>query len=167
MKTHTLPALGALWPEQGGHFAGITRNKDDKTVAIIVPPRGIAELGKHEWGAYGKLIEDADHRTDGVANANRLIGAALANFPAAHAVAASNRAGGINGHLDWYLPSIGELQLAAMHCAEQFEDKTGWYWSSTQLGRYTAWLVDFEYGGSHDTTKGSYFKVRPFRRLEI
>ena len=28
-------------------------------------------------------------------------------------------------------------------------DAEGYYWSSTQDGRYNAWVQDFEYGGSH------------------
>ena len=45
----SLPALGALWPEQGGHFAGITLDAAGNSFALIVPPKGVGEFQDLAW----------------------------------------------------------------------------------------------------------------------
>ena len=157
----SLPALGALWPEQGGHFAGISRDASGAAFAVIVPPKGVGELPAAEWGGYNKDTPSAQHVTDGQANTLALL-ADKHEHPAAAACAAFEH----EGHADWYLPSIGELRLAHMHCPELFET-SDWYWSSTQGGRRGAWAQDFEHGLSFHNDKASSFRVRAFRRFVI
>jgi hypothetical protein len=168
MKTDaltSLPALGALWPEQGGNFAGITRGATGATFAVIVSPKDLGDLRNIfeavKWGGYGKDAPASGHWTDGLANTLALK-ATKTEYPAADVCTGFAH----EGHADWYLPSIGELQLAHMHCKELFE-KSGYYWSSTQNGRNIAWVQDFEYGYSTNSLKDYERRVRPFRRFPL
>lgn len=88
LQTLHIPALGALWPQQGGVFAGITTDSAGRTVAVIVPPKGVGELGLHKWGSYGREIESARHRTDGHANTQALLASQANGYahPAAAAI---------------------------------------------------------------------------------
>jgi len=166
MKTDaltSLPALGALWPEQGGYFAGITQDVAGATFAVIVAVENPdSKFPKAEWGGYGKDAPGATHWTDGLANTQALAGAET-DHPSADVCTAYTH----EGHADWYLPSIGELQLAHMHCRALF-DAEGYYWSSTQSGRYGAWVQAFEYGYSLSYfDKANERRVRPFRRFPL
>ncbi len=167
LQTLHIPALGALWPQQGGVFAGITTDSAGRTVAVIVPPKGVGELGLHKWGSYGREIESARHRTDGHANTQALLASQANGYahPAAAAVAAFNQAGGHGGHTDWHLPSIGDLQLAHMHCPGEFEEST--YWSSTQDSAHLAFAQSFAIGDSYWSYKYYEFRVRALRRIPL
>lgn len=156
-----LPALGALWPGQGGYFAGLSRSVDGRTFALIIAPPG-CDIEDMAWGPYGKDAPNTGHWTDGAANTQAACDIAGQDFPAAMACAACAH----DGHKDWYLPAIGELQLAHMHCKDLFK-KDGYYWSSTQGGRYYAWVQYFENGSSCYDGKGYQRLVRPARRLFI
>ena len=156
----SLPALGALWPEQGGHFAGITRDAAGATFAVIVASKEVGDaLPTAQWGGYGKSEPGAIHWTDGLANTGAKSCGKL-DHPAADVCTGFTH----EGHADWYLPSIGELQLAYMHCKDQFSTD-GYYWSSTQYGRYSAWVQAFVHGYSLTHDKGLERRVRPFRRF--
>ena len=167
LQTLHIPALGALWPQQGGVFAGITTDSAGRTVAVIVPPKGVGELGLHKWGSYGREIESARHRTDGHANTQALLASQANGYahPAAAAVAAFNQAGGHGGHTDWHLPSIGDLQLAHMHCPGEFEEST--YWSSTQYSARSAFAQGFADGYSTWGSKDYECRVRALRRIPL
>lgn len=159
MKTHTfsIPTFGQLWQEQGGYFAGILQHPDGRLYALIVPAKGQAELGEHEWGQYGKKLEGADSLTDGAANtqahiqAGTPLGIALKGFE--HA-----------GHSDWYIPARTELLLAHDFCKDQFEDGE-YYWSSSQFSADDAWYQSFYDGFSGWDGKNNSLRVRPVRRL--
>lgn len=155
-----LPALGALWPGQGGYFAGLSRTTDGRTFALIIAPPG-CDIEDMAWGPYGKDAPGTGHWTDGAANTLAACDIAGQDFPAAMACAACAH----DGHKDWYLPAIGELQLAHMHCNDLFK-KDGYYWSSTQLGRSSAWCQGFELGNC-GSSKDFQRRVRPARRLFI
>lgn len=154
-----LPALGALWPGQGGYFAGLSRTTDGRTFALIIAPPG-CDIEDTAWGPYGKDAPGTNHWTDGAANTVAACDIAGQDHPAAMACAACAH----DGHTDWYAPSIGELQLAHMHCKELF--KKAVYWSSTQYGRHYAWCQGYERGGSF-YSKDYQRRVRPARRLFI
>ncbi len=159
MKTHTIsiPAYGQPWEGQGGHFAGILQNSDGRLYALIVPTKGQAELGEHEWGAYGKKIEGTESLTDGAANteahiqAGTPLGLTLKGFE--HA-----------GHADWYIPARTEMVLAHDFCKEQFEQDE-YYWTSSQDSANHAWCQSFNNGRSNWDTKAGSLRVRPVRRL--
>jgi Protein of unknown function (DUF1566) len=159
MKTHNLsiPAYGQLWESQGGFFAGILQHPDGRLYALIVPPKGTAELGEHEWGAYGTKIEGTESLTDGAANteahlqAGTPLGLTLKGFE--HA-----------GHADWYIPARTEMVLAHDFCKEQFEQDE-YYWTSSQYSANYAWYQSFYLGYSHWSLKDFSLRVRPVRRL--
>jgi Protein of unknown function (DUF1566) len=159
MKTHTIsiPAYGQLWEGQGGHFAGILQHSDGRLYALIVPAKGQAELGEHEWGAYSTKIEGAESLTDGAANtqahiqAGTPLGLTLKGFE--HA-----------GHADWYIPARTEMLLAHDFCKDQFKQNE-YYWTSSQFSALNAWSQSFNHGLSYWHLKTSSLRVRPVRRL--
>jgi len=158
----TLPAFGAEISGQGGLFAAILRaprvdGVEQPPFALIVSSAA-AEL-RGIWGEYGKTVPGADSRTDGKANTDAM---GQAKCPAALRV----RELSIEGHTDWYLPSLGELNSAAANVPELF-DARGWYWTSTQNSRNFAFVQDFEYGFSDWFGKGDEHRVRAVRRIPL
>jgi hypothetical protein len=69
-------------------------------------------------------------------------------------------------HDDWHLPSQAELFLASLYAPQVFE-KEGWYWSSTQGSRGSAFVQDFEHGGSYWGGKGNEYRVRAVRWIPL
>lgn len=166
MKVHpiTLPAFGAVIPGQGGILAAILRGPtvdgiEQPPFALIVSDASAGELQDIAWGEYGKDVPGASSRTDGPANTAAM---ALASCPAALCV----RDLTIDGHSDWYLPSLGELNSAAVNVPELFVTDD-WYWTSTQRYRRSAFVHDFEGGYSDWDIKGRGHQVRAFRRINL
>jgi hypothetical protein len=71
----------------------------------------------------------------------------------------------LNGYSDWYLPSIGELQLmySRLHLQGLGGFGDSWYWSSSQYYPGFAWLMDFNGGVVYNYGKNSNFQVRAVR----
>ena len=166
MKSHpvTLPAFGALIPGQGGYFAAILRGPavngiEQPPYALLVSEVDKGEFEGITWGKYGEDVPGATSRTDGLANTDAMV---LAHCPAALKV----RELTIDGHADWYLPSLGELNSAAANVPELF-DADSEYWTSTQGSRDCAFVQDFEGGSSCWHFKGSGRRVRAFRRVQL
>ena len=166
MKSHpiTLPAFGALIPGQGGYFAGIVRGPtvdgiEQPPYALLASDASTGDFENVQWGEYGKSVDGATHRTDGKANTEAM---ALAQCPAALKV----RELTIDGHSDWYLPALGEMNTAHANVPELFST-SGWYWTSTQDSRYGAFVQDFEDGTSGWDIKDGERRVRAFRRVQL
>ncbi|HZX85696.1 MAG TPA: hypothetical protein VFF19_19140 [Reyranella sp.] len=158
----TLPAFGAVIPGQGGVLAAILRAP--LIDGVEQPPFALILCGadaefKSAWGEYGKDVPGATSRTDGKANTDAM---AQAECTAALKV----RALSIDGHSDWYLPSLGELNSAAANVPELFNTE-GWYWTSTQLSRNSAFVQDFEDGVSYWNGKVIDCRVRACRRVPL
>jgi TolB-like protein len=80
----------------------------------------------------------------------------------------------INGFTDWFLPSIGELNLMYENLKQKglggfktrydFQDLTSFYWSSSQIDEYKAWYLVFsdDYEGIY-IGKGYPISVRAVR----
>lgn len=64
------------------------------------------------------------------------------------------------------LPTQLEAVLAWTTSPAAFE-KTGWYWTGTQLSRSSAFVQVFEYGSSHWSNKDNEHRVRAFRGLTL
>jgi hypothetical protein len=165
MQSHplTLPAFGALIPGQSGHFAAIMRGNlidgvEQPPYALLAAPAA-TEIENVIWGKYGQDIIGATSRRDGQVNTAAMV---VADCPAALCV----RNLAIDGHADWYLPALGELNAAAANVPELFNTK-GWYWTSTQYSRDTAFVQDFEDGGSGWDGKDFDCRVRAFRRIPL
>ena len=70
-----------------------------------------------------------------------------------------------NGTGDWWLPSKDELQKMQ----ENLNNKgvggfaSDFYWSSSEVGAYYAWLQAFDFGYQYNLDKSTTFYVRPVR----
>lgn len=151
----TPPAIGQIWPGQGGIYAGI-RQYPEGLCHIIFATEDLP--GRYEFGDYGTSV-DANSRTDGRANTEILL-ARDGKHPAAIAAAAYTD----DGHTDFYLPSIGEVHHAWQFAPESFS--TDWYyWSSSQSSAYSAYYLAFEVGWLGNGDKYGERLVRPVRRF--
>lgn len=166
MKVHpiTLPAFGSIIAGQGGMFAAILRGPtvdaiEQPPFALLVSDAAVGEFEDIAWGQYGQDVPGTSSRTDGKANTEAM---ALANCPAALKV----RELTVDGHSDWYLPSLGELNSAAANVPELFS-KDDYYWTSSQLSRGSAFIQDFEDGYSYWDGKDGEQRVRAFRRIPL
>jgi len=162
-KAIPLPAFGSAIAGQGGIFAAILCGPVVDGVqlppyALLVSDATAGET-KAAWGNYGKDVPGTSSRIDGQANTDAM---ALAECPAALRV----REISIDGHTDFYLPALGELNSAAANVPEIFS-KDGWYWTSTQVSRFNAFVQDFEFGGSDWHDKDDEHRVRAFRRIAL
>ena len=159
-----LPAFGAIITGQGGHFAGIVRGhkaedgSEQPAYAILVAPAA-GELQDVTWGEYGKELTGCTDRRNGQANT-----AAMLKAECAAAIAVRNL--DIEGHKDWYLPALGEMNIAAANVPELFA-VDGIYWTSTQYSRYSAFAQDFASGYSYCYGKDYEFRVRAFRQIPL
>jgi hypothetical protein len=160
LRSLQIPALGAIWPEQGGIYAGIVRGNGstpDHHLIVCADPSG--NLKDLPWGEYGKDVTGASSKSDGAANTRAM---AEAGSEAAKAV----RALDIAGFTDWHIGSQADMHIAFANCAEAF-DKDDWYWTSTQLSRDLAFIQDFEHGYSYWNGKGSGYRVRAVRTIQL
>ena len=146
----TIPAIGAIWPGQGGIYAGIRQYADGLRHVVF----SAEDVGEHEWGAYGVEVE-ASSRIDGRINTQVLT--ANDGHPAASA-AANYTADGLT---DFYLPSIGELSHGWQFIPEHF--KRDWHWSSTQRSADLAFYMYFDGGSQLSYVKYNELRVRPVR----
>lgn len=153
------PSIGAVWPEQGGIYAGIRQYPDGKLYHLIFSER---DVGPHTWGQEGKNTEASD-RSDGLANGGHLLNAD-GYFPAA--MAAAEYLAGVNEEFDFYLPAISELSHA-WHTIPQHLDPDKAYWSSTQHSAGYAFIVDSENGYHGGCVMTADRLVRPCRRLPV
>lgn len=160
----SLPAFGALIPAHGGYFAGILRGPtvdgiEQPPYALLVADASKGEFKDVQWGEYGKSVDGATHRSDGKANTDAMV---LAQCPSALKV----RELTIDGHSDWYLPSLGEMNTAHSNVPELFSTN-GWYWTSTQDSRINAFVQVCENGDSIWGSKDDEHRVRAFRRIPL
>ena len=165
-KASTPPPLGAMWPEQGGIYAGVMRSEWGHHYHLIISPID-TELNDTEWGEDDKMISGAINDRDGLSNSLAIRDYAKSiekRFPAA-CLALSLTANGFN---DWYLPARHELRLAYLNAPEIF-NLDGWYWTSTQFAGYAsgAWGQTFDGGLQYDYGKGCKGRVRAVRRFMI
>ncbi|MGY1448747.1 DUF1566 domain-containing protein [Pseudomonas chlororaphis] len=150
------PALGAYWPGEGGHNAGLVRGENGAPDYYLIVPVLTQQL-RAAWGGYGEECEGASSASDGLANTKALL-ADSNEHPAA--IAANGHSA--DGHNDFYLPARRELQVAEANVPELFEK--AYHWSSTQYSATTAYLVDFGDGWLDFHGKDHERLVRPVRR---
>lgn len=162
MDLNTLPAFGTHIASLGGIFAAIVRAPqidgiEQPPVALIVAAAEHEFTG--QWGEYGQEIPGAASRTDGRSNTQAM---ATAGSPIGKRVHEAT----IEGHADWHVPSLGELNSAAANVPEAFQ-ADGIYWTSTQHSRLYSFAQSFDYGTSYWGGKGNELLVRPFRRVHL
>ena len=66
-EASTPPPLGAMWPEQGGIYAGVMRSEWGRHYHLIISPID-TELNDTEWGEDNKMISGAINDRDGLSN---------------------------------------------------------------------------------------------------
>ena len=155
------PAPGELWPGQGGYYIGQMPPVGDKPGYHLVV--AVEEGDSLTWGGSGSESPQAagmSSQHDGLANTVAL-NADSAEHPAAR-YAACHVA---DGHADFYLPSRLELLLCFIQARHLFKTD-GWYWSSSQCSRRSAWCQVFENGGSYHR-KANEFRARAVRRIQL
>lgn len=157
----TLPTFGEIVPGEGGRLGAIMRGNIVDGVrqpdyAIIVPDLTGVEL---QWGQHSTEIAGASSLSDGLANTAAMLKAGCP--PAVHIATLKTD----EGHTDLYLPARGEMWALRNNVPELFEKR--WHWTSTQDGRYYAFVQDFEYGDSYWSSKGYDFLARPVRRIPL
>jgi hypothetical protein len=71
----------------------------------------------------------------------------------------------INGYKDWFLPSIGELNLMYQNLKQKRLGGFGdaWYWSSSQTGNNYAWSQYFSDGSQANGYRYGTSTVRAVR----
>jgi hypothetical protein len=71
----------------------------------------------------------------------------------------------LNGYSDWYLPSIGEVQMmySRLYLQGLGGFGVGRYWSSSQGYPGNAWFMDFSNGVVGNGGKDYDFQVRAVR----
>lgn len=151
----TPPAIGEYWVGQGGIYAG--RREYPEGLCHVV--FAATDVGKHTFGESGISVE-ATSKIDGRENT-----AILVNRDGSHPAADAAYAYTCDGHNDFSLPSIGELNHAWLYIPESFEKD--WYIGSTQRSAYGAFTMHFDDGHQLDYVKYHELRVRPVRRLPI
>jgi hypothetical protein len=119
--------------------------------------------GYFPWGCQGTDIPNTSTAVGTGATNTAYIVAGCAQHPIAASVCANLV---LNGYSDWYLPSLGEMQLmySRLHLQGLGGFGGGGYWSSSQSYPHNAWFMDFYYGNVFDVNKDVYyFQVRAVR----
>lgn len=149
----TPPAIGEYWPGQGGIYAGIRQYPEGLCHVIFAAQ----DAGRHAYGEHGTEVE-ATSRTDG--RQNTLV---LTGLNGSHPAAGAAFGFTCDGHSDFYLPSIAELNHAWASIPEHFEPE--WYWSSSQRSANYAFFMFFGGGTQDYNVKDGELRVRPVRRF--
>lgn len=150
----TPPALGEYWPGQGGIYGGIRQYQEGLCHVIFATD----DLGPYAWSKTN--FDLVTSRVDGRENTEALNACDHSN-PAVEN--ACNY--GADGHCDFYLPSIGELNHAWQFIPDSFAKEA--YWSSSQRSANYAFLMYFDGGSQYSGDKNNEVRVRPVRRLPI
>ncbi|MCY1531811.1 hypothetical protein D9M68_670500 [compost metagenome] len=152
-----IPSLGAYWPGEGGHYAGLVRGENGAPDYYLIVPAGTEAEATLAYGGYGHETEGASSASDGRANTKALLEDGK-DHPAAKFCGQFTA----DGHRDFYLPARRELQVAEANVPELFSK--AYHWSSTQFSSYDAYLMNFGDGWQSGYDKRYERPVRPVRR---
>ena len=157
----TPPAIGQVWPGQGGIYAGIMRGAPGQPdYHLILSPKDVGQFDRMEFGEYGLHVPNADSDWDGLGNTKALL-ASKREHPAAEKCAAIQH----EGHNDYYLPARNEAAL--LYALVRDELHASWHWTSTQYSPHGAWVSYFNGGTQLYGLKGTGYRVRAVRRVSI
>jgi hypothetical protein len=117
-----------------------------------------------EWGSYTYVAGTEIVVGSGKRNTELIVAALEENGKAAQLCANLN----VNGHQDWFLPSMGELDLIYKNLKLMGlgDFKDDWYWSSSasDYGSIAAWAQRFSDGSRNDYNhKGNAYLIRAVR----
>jgi curli biogenesis system outer membrane secretion channel CsgG len=102
------------------------------------------DVGPAQWGARGTDVKGTSTTTgNGKANTQRVVSALAEREEDGAALLCSVL--DINGYTDWFLPSMGELDLMYKNLKERGLGGfgNGYYWSSTQFDSNFVWVQRF------------------------
>jgi len=123
-----------------------------------------------EWGCYNTTLSGADGTVIGTGSQNTIdIVAGCATPDIAADICADLS---LNGYIDWFLPSIDELN--AMYLNKAAIDATAiinggvafgtdWYWSSSEYNNFHAYLQDFTSNSQGVNSKDTPSRMRAVR----
>jgi len=119
-----------------------------------------------EWGAFEEYLPAGTEESVGSGRRNtRLVVDWLNRTGEIGRAAQECAAMSVNGFSDWFLPSIGELDLMYENLKRKSLGSFGgnWYWSSSQNSMYYAWVQSFVSGGWDDGDRDVAVSVRAVR----
>ena len=127
--------------------------------------------GTAQWGASETLISnvttftstshtDASTIGNGRKDTRIIVNALTSETDRAAQLAAAYQGGEKN---DWFLPSLGELNLLYINRDYVGNLGTSVYWSSSQYGSEFVWVRDFSGGPQDNGLKNESYYVRPIR----
>ena len=148
---------GEYWAGQGGHFICTLPAMHGLPARQLI---AAAEENECIWGKGGEDVPGAASQYDGKANTAALV--AHGGHPAAEWAATYEA----NGLTDFHLPSRFELLMCYLAAPQLFK-KEGYYWSSSQYSRNSAWCQGFEHGYSSYYGKYSELRARPVRTIQL
>lgn len=127
------PAVGQYWEGQGGLYAGIMPDYEGHEPKHLV--FSVDEALDVKWGS--DHVPEATSRTDGGANTKALLAQGTPH-PAASWADDYEK----DGHTDFHLPSIAELDVAYVTMPQHFFEND-MYWSSTDRNATMAYARNF------------------------
>jgi hypothetical protein len=156
--------------ETGQH--GLVAASEDLTEGAT-DPNGFGFDG-YEWGCFFENVSGADGQAIGTGYQNTMDivsqGCVTENGGITAVQAALDAE--VNGYIDWYLPSIDELNVMYNTIGPGgLESNTGgfeisinsYYWSSSEINNMTAWGVYFDNGDAEISSKNNARIVRVIR----
>ena len=125
----------------------------------------------YEWGCYEEIVNGADGQAIGTGYQNTLdiINQECATQNGGITAAQAALDAEINGYSDWYLPSFDELieMYNTIGNGSPEGDIGGfgnnWFWSSSEYGSSTAWVVNFNNGYTGGYSEYTTHRVRVIR----
>jgi hypothetical protein len=137
--TTSVPALAIGMSYAGGIIFDLDSSGQH---GLVCAP---SDQGSYPWGCVVTDIPNTSTAVGTGATNTAYIMAGCTQRPIAASVCADLV---LNGYSDWYLPSLGEVQLmySRLHLQGLGGFGGGWYWSSSQYNPTYAWAMNFYNG---------------------
>ncbi|MBH3424732.1 MULTISPECIES: DUF1566 domain-containing protein [Pseudomonas] len=156
----TPPAIGDVWPGEGGINAGLVKARGDVPEHYLI--FASKDSGKFPAGSLGSKSK-AISKTDGLLNTTILLGE-----PGTHPAASACIAFQADGHNDFYLPAPAELYQGWVNIPQAFISSASEYihWTSMQAPQENStYMMTVEVGDLYWYQRDYPLYVRPARRV--